>query len=117
MTWIITLCQQVIRSDCSLLRQGLRVQPQLCVISGFRHEVAKNCAILGYYATSSGNFFLPTFRDKLSAPSSGSRIQKKASTGFLCPEKELSSQPQLLFEINHEYFLLRAHNVFSFSRL
>jgi len=116
MTWIITLCQKVIRSDCSLLRQGLRVQPQLCVISGFRHEVAKNCVILGYYAASSGNF-LPTFRDKLSAPSSGSRIQKKASTSFLCPEKELSSQPQLLFEINHEFLFLRAHNVFSFSTL
>ena len=57
MTWIITVCQKVIRSDCSLLRQGLRIQPQLCVISGFRHEVAKNCAILGYYAASSGNFF------------------------------------------------------------
>jgi hypothetical protein len=25
-------------------------------ISGFRHEVAGNLALLGYYATSSGNF-------------------------------------------------------------
>jgi hypothetical protein len=25
-------------------------------ISGFRREVAENCALLGYYAASSGNF-------------------------------------------------------------
>ena len=30
----------------------------------------KNCALLGYYAVSSGNF-LPTSRDNLSVPSSG----------------------------------------------
>jgi len=40
------------------------------VISGFRLEVDENCALLGNYAASSGNF-LPTFRDKLSIPSSG----------------------------------------------
>jgi hypothetical protein len=39
------------------------------VISGFRHEVAENCALLGYYTASSGNFLL-TFRDNLSVPSS-----------------------------------------------
>jgi len=33
------------------------------VIPGFRREIAENCAILGYYAASSGNF-LRTFRDK-----------------------------------------------------
>jgi hypothetical protein len=26
------------------------------MISGFRHEVAKKCSLLGYYAASSGNF-------------------------------------------------------------
>ena len=31
-----------------------------CVISGFRREVDKNCALPGYYAASSGNF-LPTY--------------------------------------------------------
>jgi hypothetical protein len=41
-----------------------------CVISGFRREVAENCALLGYYAGSSGNF-LQTFRDILWVPSSG----------------------------------------------
>jgi len=40
-----------------------------CVIPGFRLEVIQNCALLGYYAASSGNS-LPTFRDNLSVPSS-----------------------------------------------
>ena len=35
-----------------------------CMISGFLHEVGEHCALLGYYATSSGNC-LPTFRDTL----------------------------------------------------
>jgi hypothetical protein len=34
-------------------------------ISGFRHEVYENCALLGHYAASSGNS-LPTFRENLS---------------------------------------------------
>jgi len=41
------------------------------VISGFPLEAAENCALLGYYTASSGNS-LPTFRDNLSVPSSGS---------------------------------------------
>jgi hypothetical protein len=36
----------------------------ILVISGFRHEVDENCALVGYYAASSGNF-LPTFRDNV----------------------------------------------------
>ena len=36
-----------------------------CVIWGFRRDVAENCALLGYYAASSGDF-LPTFWDNLS---------------------------------------------------
>jgi len=39
------------------------------MISGFRREVAENCALLGHYATNSGNS-LPTFREDLSVPSS-----------------------------------------------
>jgi len=39
-----------------------------CVISGFHHKVDENCALLGYYAASSGNF-LPTFQDTLWFPS------------------------------------------------
>jgi len=42
-------------------------------ISGFRREEAENCALLGYYAPSSGNL-LPTFGDKLLADIQGSRI-------------------------------------------
>jgi hypothetical protein len=41
----------------------------LRLISGFRREVAENCALPGCYAASSGNF-LPTFRDNISVPSS-----------------------------------------------
>jgi hypothetical protein len=37
------------------------------VISGFRREIAENCALLGHYAASSGNLLL-TFRDNLSGP-------------------------------------------------
>jgi hypothetical protein len=40
------------------------------VISGFRREVAENCALLGRYAASSGSF-LPPFRDNLSVESAG----------------------------------------------
>ena len=32
-----------------------------CVISGFRREVDESCALLGYYAARSGNFF-PVYR-------------------------------------------------------
>jgi hypothetical protein len=35
----------------------------LHLISSFRHKVAKNCALLGYYAASNGNL-LETFREK-----------------------------------------------------
>jgi hypothetical protein len=35
-----------------------------CMISGFRCEVDKNCAFLGYYAANSGHLLL-TFRDNL----------------------------------------------------
>jgi hypothetical protein len=41
-----------------------------CLISGVRREAFENCAFLGYYAASSGNF-LPTFGDSLLVPSSG----------------------------------------------
>jgi len=37
--------------------------------TSFRHEEDENCALLGYYVASSGNF-LSTFRDNLSVPSS-----------------------------------------------
>jgi len=37
------------------------------LISSFRRGVGENCALLGYYTASSGNF-LPTFRYNLSVP-------------------------------------------------
>jgi len=43
----------------------------------FRREVDENRAVLGYYLATSGNF-LPTSRDNLSVPSTGSEIQKQA---------------------------------------
>jgi hypothetical protein len=50
----------------------------LSVISGFRRDAEELCALLGYYAASSGNP-LRTFRDNVSLPSS--RIKKfKKST-------------------------------------
>jgi len=39
------------------------------VISGSRHEVEENCALLGYDTASSCNS-LPTFRDNISVPKS-----------------------------------------------
>ena len=36
--------------------------------AGFRREVDGNCALLGHYAASGGNF-LQTFQDDLSVPS------------------------------------------------
>ena len=36
----------------------------MLVISSFLREVVGNCALLGYYATSSGNF-LSTFRENV----------------------------------------------------
>jgi hypothetical protein len=40
------------------------------VNSSFRRQIDENCALLGYYATSSGNNALPKFRYNLSFPSS-----------------------------------------------
>ena len=40
-----------------------------CVVSGVHREVDENCALLGYYAMSSGNL-LSTFRNNLLVPSS-----------------------------------------------
>jgi hypothetical protein len=40
-------------------------------------NILENCAILGYYAASSGNF-LPTFRDNVSVPSSGFKNPKES---------------------------------------
>ena len=52
----------------------------------FLREAAENCALLGYYAKSSGNF-LPTFRDKLSVLSSSVKKSKEIICfGFFIPK-------------------------------
>ena len=51
------------------------------MISGLRLEVDDSCALLGYYAASSGNF-LPTIRDNLS-------VQPHGTVG--CPERSVRS--------------------------
>jgi hypothetical protein len=60
---------------CTCLRR-------LCtLISGFRRDVDKICALLGYYAASCDNC-LPTFRDNVSVPYSRvkSPIRKERKT-------------------------------------
>jgi len=54
-----------------------QIDVALRVISGFRREVAKKCALLGCYAAGSGNS-LPTFRDNLLVPFSVFKNRKKA---------------------------------------
>jgi len=64
----------------------LLLQPQsyiailllICVISGFRLIGDDNCALLGCYAASSGNY-LPTFRDNLPVQSSKAKSPKRTS--------------------------------------
>jgi len=50
------------------------------VISGFRSEVYENCALLGYYATSSG-CFLSVFRENLWVPPSRFKDQNRILFG------------------------------------
>jgi hypothetical protein len=67
------------------------------VISGFRREVAENCALLGCYAASSGNSLL-TFRDNLSVPSSGIENPNESLTmgPIGCPETSVRNDHYLL---------------------
>ena len=53
-----------------------------CLISGFRLEVAENCAILGHYAANSANL-LPKFRDNLLVTSSV--VKKPKAFWFFTP--------------------------------
>jgi hypothetical protein len=61
----------------------LTAEQRLRVISGFRRDVDKIWALLGYYAASCGNC-LPTFRDNVSVPysraKSPSRKERKPAT-------------------------------------
>ena len=59
--------RQTINLPPFFLNTQSRRSMEAWVISDFRREVDENCAILRYYAASSGNS-LPTFRDNLSVP-------------------------------------------------
>jgi len=55
------------------------------VISGFFRKVDENCALLGYYAASSGNF-LPTFRYNPSVTPFKVRLKMGK---IVCPENSV----------------------------
>jgi len=61
------------------------------MISGFRHEVNENCALLGCYLASSSNLLTP-FRDNLSDPSSKVKNPKR-----LNKDVETDTRTTLLF--------------------
>jgi hypothetical protein len=58
--------------DSHTLVQTRGLTPWIIMSSGFRREVAENCALLGYYALCNGNY-LPTFREKYRSHLHGSR--------------------------------------------
>jgi hypothetical protein len=49
---------------CATSQKIAGYDSQWCLISGFRREVDENCALMGYYAASSG-YFVPKIRDNL----------------------------------------------------
>jgi len=76
----------------------LRQTSFLFMTSGFLREVNENCALLRYYAASSGNS-LATFRDNLSVPPS--RVKN------LRPFKDETDRLSRNFGKNLHYSLLR----------
>ena len=70
----------VVLLQCDFLARCMVLGDQLCLYhkaQGRGTYEAENCALLGYYTASSGNFLL-TFRDNLSVPSSGFKNPKKS---------------------------------------
>ena len=63
------------------------------VISGFCLEGDENCALLGYYAASSGNF-LPMSRDNLSVPSLRVNLSLFKGQGFFTLEDGTNRFPK-----------------------
>jgi hypothetical protein len=63
-----------------VLRNGffdwLKKKTSTCLTSGFRREVDEIYDLLGYYASSNGNF-LPMFRDNPSGTSSRAKNSNK----------------------------------------
>ena len=60
------LLRQLKRCQSLVTMHGLYTETR--IISSFRREVGKNCALLGYCAASSGNLY-PVFRDNISVQS------------------------------------------------
>ena len=57
-------------------------QNSVRAVRGFRRDVDELCAVMGCWAACSGKC-LPTFRDSLSAPSSGVKKSRTFDFGFL----------------------------------
>ena len=68
----------------------------------FRQEVAENCALLGCYAESGGNF-LPTFRDSLPVPSSRGTAVAQWLRCCATSRKDAGSIPAGVIGIFHCY--------------
>ena len=71
-TKFCSMAPNIFNSIIAVLSKNMK---NFCMISGFHHEVYENCALLGYYTPSSGNF-LTMFWDNLSVPSSGVKSLK-----------------------------------------
>ena len=84
----VTVLRTASASKHSSTRQGGNIVITKQGLKSQMDDVDGNCALLGYYAASSGNF-LPTFRDSLSVPSSG------ATRGPIgCPETSVRNSSQ-----------------------
>jgi hypothetical protein len=67
----------VTNNTASTFLQTLATFYCLCMISGFRHKVTENGALLGYYAARKGDF-LPMFWNNISVPSTGFKNPKES---------------------------------------
>jgi hypothetical protein len=72
-----------------------------CKISGFLCDVDEICALLGYYAASSGNP-LPTFRNNVSVPSSRVKNSSLRIRPIRCPETSVKYYHSTLHNIPEE---------------
>jgi hypothetical protein len=67
-----------------------KYQYKLCVISSFRSEVDEYCALLGYYAASSGKFLTD-----VSGQFIGPIFQAVENPREVCPETAVRNLPLL----------------------
>jgi hypothetical protein len=66
----VSLVETAVFSATALLKTACGKGASRCEISDFRREVAENCALLGHYAASSGDF-LQTLCDNLTMGTTG----------------------------------------------